>query len=60
MASAIVPKIYDPDLADANVEIATEDAYAMARRVARECGLLLGISAAAGIVGSLRYPSDCS
>jgi cysteine synthase B len=54
MASAIVPKIYDPALADENVEIATEDAHAMARRVARECGLLLGISAAAGIVGSLK------
>ena len=54
MASAIVPKIYDPQLADQNLEIATEDAYAMARRLARECGLLLGISAAAGITGSLR------
>src|SRR5271166_2555645 len=54
MASAIVPKIYDPLLADENLEIATEDAYAMARRIARECGLLLGISGAAGIVGSLR------
>jgi S-sulfo-L-cysteine synthase (O-acetyl-L-serine-dependent) len=54
MASAIVPKIYDPNLADENLEIATEDAYAMARRIARECGLLLGISAAAGIAGSLR------
>jgi cysteine synthase B len=54
MASAIVPKIYDAALADENVEIATEDAHAMARRVARECGLLLGISAAAGIVGSLK------
>jgi S-sulfo-L-cysteine synthase (O-acetyl-L-serine-dependent) len=54
MASAIVPKIYDPSLADENIEIATEDAYAMARRLARECGLLLGISAAAGIAGSLR------
>jgi S-sulfo-L-cysteine synthase (O-acetyl-L-serine-dependent) len=54
MASAIVPKIYDPTLADANLEIATEEAHAMARRVARECGLLLGISAAAGIAGSLR------
>jgi S-sulfo-L-cysteine synthase (O-acetyl-L-serine-dependent) len=54
MASAIVPKIYDPKLADENIEIATEDAHAMARRLARECGLLLGISAAAGIVGSLR------
>ncbi len=54
MASAIVPNIYDPRLADENLEIATEDAYAMARRLARECGLLLGISAAAGIAGSLR------
>ena len=54
MASAIVPKIYDPKLADENLEIATEDAYAMARRIGRECGLLLGISAAAGIAGSLR------
>jgi len=54
MASAIVPKIYDPELADENLEIATEDAYAMARRIGRECGLLLGISAAAGIAGSMR------
>jgi cysteine synthase B len=54
MASAIVPKIYDPMLADENLEIATEDAYAMARRVGRDCGLLLGISAAASIAGSLR------
>ncbi len=54
MATAIVPKIYDPLLADENLEIATEDAYAMARRVARDCGLILGISAAAGLAGSLR------
>jgi cysteine synthase B len=54
MATAIVPKIYDPTLADENLEIATEDAYAMARRVACECGLLLGVSAAAGVAGSLR------
>jgi cysteine synthase B len=54
MASAIVPKIYDPLLADENLEIATEDAYAMCRRVGRDCGLLLGISAAAGVFASLR------
>src|SRR6202451_4719625 len=53
MASAIVPKIYDPVLADENLEIATEDAYAMCRRIGRESGLLLGISAAAGLAGSL-------
>ncbi len=54
MASAIVPKIYDPVLADENLEIATEDAYAMCRRIGRESGLLLGISAAAGIFASLK------
>jgi len=54
MASAIVPKIYDSMLADENLEIATEDAHAMARRIARECGLLLGVSAAAGIFASLK------
>jgi cysteine synthase B len=54
MASAIVPKIYDPLLADENLEIATEDAYAMCRRIGRECGLLLGISAAAGIFAGLK------
>ena len=54
LPSAIVPRIYDPSLADENLEIATEDAHAMARRLAREQGLLVGVSAAAAIVGSLR------
>src|SRR5881398_645986 len=36
MSSAIVPKIYDPSLADVDLGIATEDAYAMAKRLARE------------------------
>jgi cysteine synthase B len=54
MASAIVPKIYDPELADENIEVATEDAHTMARRVARECGLLLGISSAAAVFASLK------
>src|SRR5438093_9020390 len=43
MSSAIVPKIYDPSLADMDLGIATEDAYAMAKRLAREEGLLVGI-----------------
>jgi len=54
MATAIVPRIYDPALANENLDIATEDAYAMARRLARECGLLAGISAAAGVYASLK------
>jgi len=58
MASAIVPKIYDPTLADQNVEIATEDAYAMARRLSRSAGLLVGISSAAAVVGSLKIARE--
>jgi cysteine synthase B len=58
MASAIVPKIYDPTLADQNLEISTEDAYAMARRLSRTAGLLVGISAAAAIVGCLQIARE--
>jgi cysteine synthase B len=53
MPSAIVPAIYDPTLADENLEISTEDAHAMVKRVAREEGLLLGISAGAALVGCM-------
>lgn len=54
MATAIVPRIYDSRLADEDMGIATEDAYKMAIRLAREEGLLVGISAAAAVVGCLR------
>ena len=53
MASAIVPRIYDASLADQDLGVSTEAAYAMARRLAREEGLLVGISAAAAVVGCL-------
>jgi len=53
MAGAIVPKIYDSALADLDLGISTEDAYRMAKRMAREEGLLVGISAAAAVVGCL-------
>src|SRR5271165_5341683 len=54
MATALVPKIYDPSLADEDLGISTEDSYAMAIRLAREEGLLVGISAAAAVVGCLQ------
>src|SRR6202140_5510446 len=54
LPSAIMPRIYDSSLADENLEIATEDAHAMARRLAREQGLLVGVSAAAAVVGCLQ------
>lgn len=58
MASAIVPKIYDSALADADIGISTEESYAMAKRLAREEGLLVGISAAAAIVGCLQIARE--
>lgn len=53
-ASAIVPGIYDPSLADEIVEVSTEDAYAMVKRLAREEGLMVGVSAAANVAAALR------
>ena len=51
MATALVPRIYDPSVADEDLGIATEDAYAMARRLAREEGLLVGASGGAAVAG---------
>jgi cysteine synthase B len=53
MASAIVPAIYDPALADDALEIATEDAHALTRRLAREAGLFVGPSSGAALAGCL-------
>jgi cysteine synthase B len=54
MATALVPGIYDPSLADEAVEVATEDAQAMARRLALEEGLFVGVSAGANVFAALR------
>jgi cysteine synthase B len=54
MASAIVPEIYDPTIADQNLGTPTEDAYDMVKRLAREEGILVGISAGAAVATSLR------
>ena len=54
MATTIVPKIYDPTVADENLAISTEEAYAMTVRLAREEGLLVGISSGAAMAASLK------
>ncbi|HTV08914.1 MAG TPA: cysteine synthase family protein [Candidatus Aquilonibacter sp.] len=53
MATAIVPPIYDPHLADRNLDMPTERAYAMCQRLARTQGLLVGISAGAAVAAAL-------
>ena len=54
MATAIVPPIYDPGLADLHVQQSTEEAYAMAKHLGKTEGLLLGISASAAVAASLK------
>src|SRR5258706_2195114 len=49
MATAMVPKIYDSALADENMGVSTEEAHRMVRRLAKEEGLLVGISAGAAL-----------
>jgi S-sulfo-L-cysteine synthase (O-acetyl-L-serine-dependent) len=60
MPSSIKPGIYDPTLADANLWIETEDAYAKARQLAREEGLLVGVSAAANVLAATRVAEKLS
>lgn len=54
MDTAMVPGIYDPGLADENVEVATEDAQEMVRRLAQEEGLLVGTSSGANVFAALK------
>jgi cysteine synthase B len=54
MATAIVPPIYDPTLADENINLETERAYAMCLRLARRSGLLVGVSAAGAAAAALQ------
>lgn len=54
MPTAIVPSIYDTSLADANIKVRTEDAYAMVRQLAREEGILAGVSSGAALWACLR------
>jgi S-sulfo-L-cysteine synthase (O-acetyl-L-serine-dependent) len=60
MPSAIVPGIYDEKLADRNLWIETEDAYAMVRRLAREEGLLVGISSGCNVHAALTVAREVS
>lgn len=60
MASAIVPGIYDETLADADVRAGTEDAYEATRQLARQEGLLVGISAGANLSASLAVAREVS
>ena len=53
METAIVPGIYDATLADLDLRISTERSYKMVRRLAREMGLMAGISSGAAVAAMI-------
>jgi cysteine synthase B len=59
METAIVPGIYDPTLADEDIDVATEEAFELTRRLARS-GLFVGISSGANLAGALRVARQAS
>ena len=58
MPTAMVPGIYDPELPDGQVDVATEDAHKMVLRLAREEGLLVGVSSGANLVAAMRIAAE--
>lgn len=54
MSTSLVPSIFDPTLADRNIEISTDEAHRMVRRLAREEGLLVGVSAGGNVAAALQ------
>lgn len=58
MSSAIKPGIYDPDLPDRTITVATETAYEMVRRLARLEGLFVGVSSGAAAVAALQVARE--
>jgi cysteine synthase B len=59
MATAIVPAIYDPTLADEDLGVATEEAFDLTRRLARS-GVFVGISSGANLAGALHVARQVS
>jgi cysteine synthase B len=54
MASTIIPGFYEPNLIDEQIIISTEEAYSLTRRLAKEIGILVGISSGANVAASLK------
>jgi cysteine synthase B len=58
MPTAIQPGIFDPLLPERTLEVTTEEAYEMVRRLGRQEGLFVGISSGAAAVAALRIASE--
>jgi cysteine synthase A len=55
LGAGFIPDVVDPGLIDDVITVADEEAFAMARRLAREEGLLVGISSGAAVSAAVRY-----
>lgn len=60
MPTALVPGIYDPTLADEQIEIGTEAAQDMVVRLAREEGFLVGVSSGGNMTAAMRVAESLS
>ena len=58
MATALVPGIYKPEIADRQVEVSTEDAHRTVLRLAREEGLLVGVSSGGNMYAAMGVAAE--
>jgi cysteine synthase B len=54
LATSIVPRIYDPSVTSRTIEVDTEDAHKMVKRLAREEGILAGVSSGGNVHAALQ------
>jgi len=54
MQEAIAPAIYDPSQLDMNIMIESEEAFEMSRRIVKEEGIFVGMSAGAALLAAIR------
>ncbi len=57
LGAGFVPEILDQDLLDGIIKVSNDESLEMARRLAKEEGLLCGISSGAAVCAALRYAS---
>jgi cysteine synthase B len=60
MASSLVSGTYDPCLADATVEVSTEQAWVVTRRLAGKAGIFVGVSSGANVLAAMRVAEQAS